>query len=111
MSKSDGDEQTGLNILKKALESPVRQIAENSGLDGAVVAEEVKRHQGNFGFNAKSMKYEDLVLAGILDPTKVVRAALENAASAAGMLLTTEAVVAELPEENKKGTPEIPEEY
>ena len=110
-TKSDGDEQTGLNILKKALESPVRQIAENSSLDGAVVAEEVKRHQGNFGFNAKSMKYEDLVLAGILDPTKVVRAALENAASAAGMLLTTEAVVAELPEENKKGTPEIPEEY
>jgi len=110
-TKLDGDEQTGLNILKKSLESPVRQIAENSGLDGAVVAEEVKRHQGNFGFNAKSMKYEDLVLSGILDPTKVVRAALENAASAAGMLLTTEAVVAELPEENKKGTPEIPEEY
>ena len=110
-TKLDGDEQTGLNILKKSLESPIRQIAENSSLDGAVVAEEVKRHQGNFGFNAKSMKYEDLVLSGILDPTKVVRAALENAASAAGMLLTTEAVVAELPEENKKGTPEIPEEY
>ena len=111
-TKLDGDEQTGLNILKKALEFPIRQIAENAGLDGAIAVAEVKKNQGNFGFNAESMKYEDLVSAGILDPTKVVRAALENAASAASMLLMTEAVVGELPEkEAKKGTPEIPGEY
>jgi len=111
-TKLEGDEQTGLNILKKALEFPIRQIAENAGLDGAIAVAEVKKNQGNFGFNAESMKYEDLVSAGILDPTKVVRAALENAASAASMLLMTEAVVGELPEkEAKKGTPEIPGEY
>jgi len=80
-------------------------------LDGAIVVEEVKRHQGNFGFNAESMKYEDLVLSGILDPTKVVRAALENAASAAGMLLTTEAVVASEEEKEKSKTSFPEEEY
>ncbi|MFQ6049695.1 MAG: chaperonin GroEL [Candidatus Paceibacterales bacterium] len=105
--KLEGDEKTGLNILKKALEKPIGQIAENAGLDGAVVVEEVKRHQGNFGFNAQKIKYEDLISAGIVDPTKVVRAALENAASAASMFLMTEVVVGELPEEKKKG-PEIP---
>lgn len=110
--KVEGDEKTGLEILKKSLVSPIKQIAENAGLDGAVVAEEVKRHQGNFGFNAKTMQYEDLVLAGIVDPTKVVKAALENAASAASMILTTEAVVGELEtEEGKKKMSEIPEEY
>jgi len=111
-SALEGDEKTGVRILKKALEIPIRQIAENSGVDGAIVAERVRGEKGNFGFNAESMKYEDLVLAGIVDPTKVVRTALENAASAASMLLTTEAVVGEYPEkEEKKGTPEIPEEY
>ena len=110
-TKLDGDEQTGLNILKKSLDFPIRQIAENAGLDGAIVVEEVKRHQGNFGFNAESMKYEDLVSAGILDPTKVVRAALENAASAAGMLLTTEAVVASEEEKEKSKTSFPEEEY
>ena len=110
-TKLDGDEQTGLNILKKSLDFPIRQIAENAGLDGAIVVEEVKRHQGNFGFNAESMKYEDLVLSGILDPTKVVRAALENAASAAGMLLTTEAVVASEEEKEKSKTSFPEEEY
>ena len=108
----EGDEKTGLNILKKALEIPIRQIAENAGLDGAIVVEEVKKHEGAFGFNARTMKYEDLILSGIVDPTKVVRSALENAASAASMLLTTEAVVAEKPEkEEKKGVPSMPEEY
>jgi len=111
-TKLDGDEQTGLNILKKALEFPIRQIAENAGLDGAIVAEEVKKREGNFGFNAQTMVYEDLVLSGIVDPTKVVRAALENAASAASMLLMTEAVVGELPErKEEKGMPPIPEGY
>lgn len=111
--KLEGDEKTGLNILKKALESPIKQIAENSGLDGAIVAEEVKKNSGNFGFNAQMMKYEDLIAAGIVDPTKVVRLALENAASAASMLLTTEAVVAEEPEEKKEktGLPPMADEY
>ena len=90
---------------------PIKQIAQNAGLDGAIVVEEVKKHQGAFGFNAKTMKYEDLVQAGIVDPTKVVRSALENAASSASMFLTTEVVVAELPEEKKKGIPGMPEEY
>jgi len=98
----EGDEKTGLNILQKALEIPLKQIAENSGLDGEVVAAEVRKQEGAFGFNAQKMIYEDLILAGIIDPTKVVRAALENAASAASMLLITQAVVAELPEEEKK---------
>ena len=107
-----GDEKTGLNILKKALEKPIRQIAENAGLDGAVVAEEVRKKQGYFGFNAQTMKYEDLVLAGIVDPTKVVRSALQNAASAASMFLTTECVVAEKKEEKEKGgMPGMGEEY
>ena len=108
----EGDEKTGLNILKKALESPIKQIAENAGLDGAIVAEEVKKHEGDFGFNAQTLKYEDLIAAGIVDPTKVVRMALENAASAASMLLTTEAVVAEEPEEKKTpAMPQMPEDY
>ncbi|MFH1423813.1 MAG: chaperonin GroEL [Candidatus Nealsonbacteria bacterium] len=104
----EGDEKTGLNILKAALEKPIRQIAENAGVDGAVVAEEVKKHQGSFGFNAETMQYEDLIQSGIIDPTKVVRSALENSASAAAIILTTEAVVAEKPEE-KKETPQMPQ--
>ncbi len=110
--KLEGDEKTGSNILKTALERPIRQIAENAGVDGAVVAEEVKKHQGSFGFNAETMKYEDLIQSGIIDPTKVVRSALENSASAASMILTTEAVVADKPEEKKeKGMPGMPEDY
>jgi len=107
------DEKTGLRILKKSLEIPIRQIAENAGMDGAIVVEEVRKHQGGFGFNAQKMVYEDLILAGIVDPTKVVRAALENAASAASMILTTEAVVAEEPEEKKErgSLPPMTEEY
>jgi len=108
-----GDEKTGLKILMRALEKPIKQIAENSGLDGAIVAEEVKKHEGAFGFNAEKMVYEDLISVGIVDPTKVVRAALENAASAASMFLTTEAVVGEYPEKEEKKMPEMPmgEEY
>ncbi len=104
----EGDEKTGLNILKIALEKPIRQIAENAGVDGAVVAEEVRKHEGSFGFNAQTMKYEDLIQSGIIDPTKVVRSALENSTSAASMILTTEAVVAEKPEEKKEG-PAMPQ--
>ena len=107
------DEKTGLKILKEALEKPIRQIAENSGADGVIVAEKVKGGESAFGFNAQTMVYEDLISAGIVDPTKVVRAALENAASAASMFLTTEAVVAEAPEEKKErgGMPPMGEEY
>jgi chaperonin GroEL len=100
---ADGDEKTGVNILKRAIEEPIRQIAENAGVDGAVVAQKVKEGAGEFGFNAYKMVYEDLIKAGVVDPTKVVRTALENAVSAASMLLTTEALVADLPK--KEGCP------
>lgn len=115
--KVEGDEKTGVNILRRAIEEPIRQIAQNAGLDGAVVAEEVKKKEGGFGFNAQTMEYQDLMQSGIVDPTKVVRSALENAASAASMFLTTEAVVSELPEENppaggrKGGMSSMSEEY
>lgn len=111
--KVEGDEKTGVNILRRAIEEPIRQIAQNAGLDGAVVAEEVKKKEGGFGFNAQTMEYQDLMQVGIVDPTKVVRSALENAASAASMFLTTECVVAERPEEKKEkgGIPSMSEEY
>ncbi len=111
--KLEGDELTGVNILKKALESPIRQIAQNAGVDGAVVAQKVKEGKDNFGFNAKTMEYQDLMQAGIVDPTKVVRSALQNAASAAAMFLITEAVVAEKPEEKKErgGMPSMGGDY
>ena len=102
--KLEGDEATGAAILKGALESPMRQIAENAGVDGSVVVQKVKEGEGSFGFNAKKLKYEDLIEAGIVDPTKVVRSALENAVSAAAMFLTTECVVVEDDEDNDKGT-------
>jgi len=95
-----GDEKTGVNILKRAIEEPIRQIAKNAGIDGAIVAQKVKESQGNFGFNAGTMEYCDLIQAGVVDPTKVTRTALENAVSAASMLLTTEAVVADLPKKD-----------
>jgi len=95
--QAEGDEKTGVNILKRAIEEPVRQIAQNAGIDGAVVVQKLKEETGNMGFNAYTMVYEDLIKAGVVDPTKVVRTALENAVSAASMLLTTEAVVADLP--------------
>jgi chaperonin GroEL len=98
----EGDEKTGLNILKRAIEEPVRQIAENAGVDGAVVVQKVKEGSGDFGFNAATMVYENLIKAGVVDPTKVTRTALENAVSAASMLLTTEAVIAEIPKKEDK---------
>jgi len=92
------DEKIGFNILKRALEEPLRQIAQNAGKDGSVVAAEVKKSTGGFGYNAATDEYVDMFKAGIIDPTKVVRSALQNAVSAASMLLTTEAVVTDLPE-------------
>jgi len=108
-----GDELTGLNILRRALEAPIRQIAQNAGIDGAVIVQKVKDSREGFGFNAQLMKYQDLMQAGIVDPTKVVRSALQNAASAASMFLTTDAVVAEKPEKKREigGMPGMPDEY
>jgi chaperonin GroEL len=100
-----GDERTGLAILKRALEAPTRQIAENSNLDGGVVADRMRNGTGNFGFDAAKGEYVDLVTAGIIDPTKVVRTALENAVSIAGVLLLTEATLTELPEPKTGHTP------
>jgi chaperonin GroEL len=100
--KLEGEEQLGVNVLKRALEEPIRQIANNAGHEGSVVVERVKKEKGAFGFNAETEKYEDLTKAGVIDPTKVVRFALQNAASVASLLLTTEATVAEKPEEREQ---------
>jgi chaperonin GroEL len=98
------DEQIGVEILRRALESPIRQIAQNAGAEGSIVVEKVRESKdANFGFNALTDEYEDLVEAGVIDPTKVVRTALQNAASIAGLLLTTEAVVVDMPEEEGAG--------
>jgi chaperonin GroEL len=100
--KLQGDEQIGVNIVRRAMQEPLRQIAENAGEEGAVVLGKVlEAKEANYGFNAFSSEYEDLVKAGVLDPTKVVRTALQNAGSIAALMLTTEALVSELPEEKK----------
>ena len=99
------DEQTGVNIIMRAVEEPLRQIVENAGLEGSVIVAKVKDGKGDFGFNAKTETYESLYKAGVIDPAKVVRVALENAASVAGMLLTTECVISNIKEEN---TPPMP---
>jgi chaperonin GroEL len=104
------EEKVGVNIVRRALEEPARWIAQNAGWDGSVVLEKIRNGKDAFGFNAASEQFEDLMKAGIIDPTKVVRTALQNAASVAGLLLTTEAVVAEKPEEKKApATPPSPE--
>jgi chaperonin GroEL len=100
--KLEGDMQFGINILIKALESPLRQIAVNAGYEGATVVEKVKGSKDKYyGFDALTEKYTDMIAAGIVDPTKVVRIALQNASSVAGLLLTTEGLVSEIPEEEK----------
>jgi chaperonin GroEL len=96
-----GDERTGLSILKRALEAPTRQIAENSACDGGVVVDRMRSGQGDYGFDAARSEYVDLVKAGIVDPVKVVRVALENAVSVASVLLLTEATLTEIPEDKK----------
>ncbi|MFC2173436.1 chaperonin GroEL [Acidobacteriota bacterium] len=101
----EGDQKIAIGILRRTLEQPLRNIAENAGLEGSVVIQEVKKGEGTFGFNAQLEKYEELDKAGIVDPTMVTRIALQNAASIAGLLLTTEACVAELPEKKKAGPP------
>jgi chaperonin GroEL len=100
--EGDPDEQIGVNIVRRALEEPLRQIVQNAGKEGAVVVERVRSEKNeNFGFNAQTEKYEDLVKAGVIDPAMVTRIALQNAASIAGLMLTTEAMVAEVPEDDK----------
>jgi chaperonin GroEL len=110
--ETSGDEKMGVNIIKRALEEPLRQIANNAGFEGSVVVQKVMDGKGAFGFNAETGVYEDLIDAGIIDPTKVTRYALQNAASVAGLLLTTEAMVAEKPEKKKGGAgmPQMPPE-
>jgi chaperonin GroEL len=105
-AKAEGDEKTGLQILRRALEAPARQIAENSAVDGGVVVNRMLASEGNLGFDAARKEYVDLVLAGIVDPTKVVRIALENAVSVASVLLLTEATMTEIPETRKEGVTE-----
>jgi chaperonin GroEL len=104
------DEKVGVRIVQKALEEPSRWIAANAGADGAVVLDKIKNAKGAFGFNAATEDYEDLVKAGIVDPTKVVRTALQNAASVAGLLITTEAMIADKPEK-KKEAPAMPHDH
>ena len=100
------DEAIGVNIVRRALEEPLRQIAENAGAEGSIVAQKVKEGKKDFGFNARTEEYGKLLDEGVIDPTKVARTALENAASVSGLLLTTEAVVADKPE--KEGPPAMP---
>jgi len=105
--KLEGEEQSGVTLVHRALEEPIRQIANNAGAEGSVVVEKVKDQKAGFGFNAETGKYEDLMKAGIIDPTKVTRFALQNAASVAALLLTTEAMIAERPKD-KEDMPHMP---
>jgi chaperonin GroEL len=107
LAEEKSDLQTGIRIVRRALEEPIRRIAENAGLEGAIVVGKVESLKGTNGFNAATGEYEDLVAAGIIDPTKVVRTALQNAASIAGLLLTTDAAITDAPEP-KKGAPPMP---
>ena len=99
--KLEGDEAVGAEIVRRALEFPTRQLANNAGQEGALVVQEVKKRSGNEGFNVATGKYEDLVKVGVVDPTKVTRTALQNAASISALMLTTEALVTEMPEKEK----------
>ncbi|RLE28767.1 chaperonin GroEL, partial [Candidatus Acetothermia bacterium] len=107
----EGDEKVGLQILKRALEEPARQLAENAGFEGAVIVEQLKKEKPGIGFDVVQEKFVDMFEAGIIDPTKVTRSALQNAVSIAGMLLTTEALVAEIKEEEKKESAAPPPEF
>jgi chaperonin GroEL len=109
-TKLPGEEQLGVNLIKRALEEPVRQIANNAGFEGSVVVQEVINGKDAYGFNAETGQYEDLIKSGVIDPTKVTRFALQNAASVAGLLMTTEAMVAEKPEKKKPAMPSMPQE-
>jgi chaperonin GroEL len=99
----EGEQAAGVRVLRTAIEEPMRQIAGNAGIEGAIVVEKVRNSKGANGFNAATGEYEDLIAAGVIDPAKVVRSALQNAASVAGLMLTTEAVIAEKPKDEEKG--------
>jgi chaperonin GroEL len=105
---ANDDENTGISIVRRALEEPLRQIVANAGLEGSIIVQKVKEGKGDFGFNARSEVYENMYKAGVIDPTKVSRVALQNAASIAGMLLTTECVIADKPEP-KSSAPSMPQ--
>jgi chaperonin GroEL len=109
--KTDGDERTGLRILEQALSAPARQIAENSAVDGGVAVAKMREGEGSVGLDAATKGYVDLIEAGIIDPAKVVRIAIENAVSVASTLLLTEAVMTDLPEPDKEGAPLQPADY
>jgi chaperonin GroEL len=108
--KLEGDQQVGVNIVRRALEEPLRQIANNAGRDGSVILERVRQERGAFGFDAARETFCDLFESGIIDPTKVTRSALQNAASVAGLMLTTEVMVTEIPEKKKAAGPAMPDE-
>ena len=108
LEAENDDEETGIAIIKRALEEPLRQIVENAGMEGSVVVQKVREGKGDFGFNARTEVYENLFESGVIDPTKVARVALENAASIAGMLLTTECVLVEHKDENAPAMPPMP---
>ena len=103
--KLSGDEQTGVEIIKRVLEEPARMIAANAGQEGSVIVQRLKSEKGNLGFNAEKLEFGDMFEFGVIDPTKVVRTALQNAASISSLLITTEAVVTELPEKEKEKMP------
>ncbi|MDH3798085.1 MAG: chaperonin GroEL, partial [Desulfobacterales bacterium] len=107
-----GEEKNGIEILKRALGEPLRQIAENAGYEGSVVYRKVLEGNGDYGFNAETEKYETLMASGVIDPTKVVRFALQNAASVSGLMITTEALITEKPEKKSKrhAMPEMDED-
>jgi chaperonin GroEL len=104
--KLEGDEKIGASIVKRALQEPIRQLSENAGVDGSIVYERVKAEKSNVGFNCETLEYEDMFASGVIDPTKVARVALQNAASVSGLMITTECAIAELPEKDK--TPPMP---
>jgi chaperonin GroEL len=103
----EGDEKLGILIIKRALEEPIRQIAGNAGVEPSIVVSKVREKEGAYGYNAQTDVYEDMIKAGVIDPTKVARTALENASSIAGLLLTTDCIIADKPEE-KKNMPPMP---
>jgi chaperonin GroEL len=102
---ANDDENTGIQIVKRAIEEPLRQICANAGLEGSIIVHNVREGKDDYGFNARTEKYENLLKAGVIDPTKVSRIALENAASVAGMLLTTDCVISEKKEEKAPAMP------
>jgi chaperonin GroEL len=105
--KLEDDEMTGVNIIKRSLEEPLRQIVQNAGEESSVIINGVKQGHGDYGYNARSEKFENLLKSGVIDPTKVTRVALQNAASIASMFLTTECVISNIPEEEKSHQPEM----